>query len=64
MLGKLAGALIGSKVAEKEGGAGGAVLGTGVAAIGRRGLMPLLATLAVAWGVRKLYRERARFMPQ
>jgi len=64
MLGKLAGAFIGNKVAGEGRGPGGALLGYGVAVIARRGLMPLIATVAVAWGLRKLYRERGRFIPE
>ena len=61
MLGKLAGALVGKSVAGRNGGAKGALLGYGIAAIARRGIGPLLAAVAVAWGVRKLYRYRDRF---
>jgi hypothetical protein len=60
MLGKLAGAFIGSKIAGHDRGPRGALLGYGATALGRRGLGPLVAALAIAWGVRKLYRERAR----
>jgi hypothetical protein len=61
MLGKLAGALIGKSVAGSNSGAKGALLGYGIAAIARRGIGPLAAAVAIAWGARKLYRDRDRF---
>jgi len=62
MFGKLAGAFIGSRIAGDDRGPRGAVLGYGIAALGRRGLGPLIAALAIGWGARKLYRERARLV--
>ncbi len=61
MFGKVAGALIGKRLAGRNSGATGALLGYGVASIARRGFGPLAATLAIAWGARKLYRQRDRF---
>ena len=61
MLGKLAGALVGKSIARRNEGAKGALVGAGIAAIARRGIGPLLAAVAVAWGLRKLYRDRDRF---
>jgi hypothetical protein len=61
MLGKLAGAWLGSRIAGRHGGAKGALLGYGAAAVARRGLGPLAAMAALGWGAKKLYeRRRAR----
>ena len=58
MLGKLAGAFIGRRVAGRNSGAKGALLGAGVAAIARRGFGPLAGALALGWGAKKLYERR------
>ena len=59
MLGKLAGAWLGEKVAGPNRGAKGAIIGYGTAALARRSV-PALAGLALAgWGWRKL-RDRRR----
>ena len=58
MLGKLAGAIIGEKVAGRNRGARGAILGAGVAAIARRGFGPLAGALALGWGAKKLWQWR------
>ena len=59
MLGKLAAAWLGEKIAGPNKGAKGAILGYGAAALARRSV-PALAAVAVAgWGFRKL-RERRR----
>ena len=64
MLGKLAGAFIGSKVAGRHSGARGALLGYGVSALARRGLGPLGLALGLGWGAKKLYeRRQARRSP-
>ena len=63
MLGKIAGALIGRRLAGRNGGAKGAVLGYGVAALARRGLGPLAAVAALGWGAKKLYERRGRRSP-
>ena len=55
MLGKLAGAIIGEKVAGRNRGAKGAILGAGVAALAKRGLAPLAGALALGWGAKKLW---------
>ena len=55
MLGKLAGAIIGGKVAGRNRGAKGAIVGAGVAAIARRGFGPLAGALALGWGAKKLW---------
>ena len=58
MLGKIAGAFIGSKVAGRQSGAKGALLGIGLAAIARRGLGPLGLALGAGWAAKKLYEKR------
>ena len=60
MLGKLAGAWLGNKVAGRNSGAKGAILGYGATALARRGLGPLAAGAAVLWGFNKLRARRAR----
>jgi hypothetical protein len=62
MLGKFAGAIVGRKIVGRNRSAKGAVVGYGLAMIAKRGIGPLLATAAVAWGVRKLYRNRGRLI--
>jgi hypothetical protein len=68
MLGKLAGAIIGEKVAGRNKGAKGALLGVGVAALARRGFGPLAGALALGWGAKKLWEWRkgrgASFPPE
>ena len=62
MLGKLAGAWIGERIAGRNKGAKGAIIGYGAAAIARRSV-PTLAALAVGgWAYRK-WRERRRAHP-
>ena len=63
MLGKLAGAIIGRRIAGRHSGAKGAILGLGVAALARRGLGPLAAAAAIGWGAKKLYERRGRSTP-
>lgn len=58
MLGKIAGAFIGSKVAGRQSGAKGALLGIGLAAIARRGLGPLGLALGAGWAAKKIYDRR------
>jgi hypothetical protein len=58
MLGKIAGAFIGNKVAGRQSGAKGALLGLGIAAIARRGLGPLGLALGAGWAAKKLYDKR------
>ena len=66
MLGKLAGAIIGSRVAGRNRGARGALIGAGAAALARRGLGPLVGALALGWGAKKLWewRRDRRSRPQ
>jgi hypothetical protein len=60
MLGKIAGAFIGEKIAGRNSGAKGAIVGAGVAALARRGLPTLLAASAVGYGLKKLWQRRAK----
>jgi hypothetical protein len=64
MLGKLAGAFIGKKVAGRNQGAKGAILGAGVAAVARRGFGPLAGALALGWGAKKLWEWRKGRSPK
>ncbi len=60
MLGKLAGAWAGEKIAGRNEGAKGAILGYGAAALARRSV-PALATIAlVGWAGKKLWDRRKR----
>ena len=63
MFGKLAGALIGNRVAGRNSGAKGALIGAGIAAVARRGFGPLAGALALGWGAKKLYERRRRGRP-
>lgn len=58
MLGKIAGAIVGNKVAGRHSGAKGAILGAGIAALARRGLGPLGLALGAGWAAKKLYERR------
>ena len=62
MLGKLAGAWLGNKVAGRNSGAKGAMLGYGASALARRGLGPLAVGAAAIWGFNK-WRDRRRSAP-
>ena len=64
MLGKLAGAIIGKKIAGRNRGARGAILGAGVAAVARRGFGPLAGALALGWGAKKLWDWRKGRSPK
>lgn len=63
MLGKLAGALIGRRIAGRNSGAKGAILGIGAAALARRGFGPLAGALALGWGAKKLMERRRSRSP-
>ena len=64
MLGKIAGAFIGKRLAGRNSGFKGAALGYGAAALARRGLGPLGLALGLGWGAKKLYeRRQARRSP-
>ena len=58
MFGKLAGAILGQRIAGRNSGAKGALLGAGVAAIARRGFGPLAGALALGWGAKKVWEWR------
>ena len=59
MLGKLAGAWIGSKFAGENEGTKGAILGAGAVAVGKR-VVPTLAALAVGGWAFKKWRDKRR----
>ena len=64
MFGKIAGAIVGHRVAGRHSGAKGALLGAGIAALARRGLGPLGLALGAGWAAKKLYdRRQARRAP-
>ena len=58
MLGKLAGAFIGEKMAGRNNGLKGALMGAGVAAVARRGLGPLALVLGAGWAAKKMMEKR------
>jgi hypothetical protein len=55
MLGKIAGAVIGNRIAGRNSGFGGALLGLAGARVARRGFGPLGTALALGSGAKKLY---------
>ena len=58
MLGKLAGAFIGEKIAGRNRGLHGALVGAGVAAVARRGFGPLALALGAGWAAKKVWDKR------
>jgi len=62
MLGKLAGAWLGEKVAGQNSGAKGAILGYGAASLAKRSV-PTLAALALGGWAFKKWRDRRRADP-
>lgn len=58
MIGKLAGAWLGSRIAGRNSGARGAAMGLGAAALARRGIGPLAMGALAVWGGRKLLARR------
>ena len=62
MLGKLAGAWLGDKVAGRNQGPKGAILGYGAAALARRSVPALAAVALGGWAFNK-WRERRRSHP-
>ena len=58
MLGKLAGAIIGEKMAGRNRGLRGALMGAGLAAVARRGLGPLALALGAGWAAKKMWDKR------
>jgi hypothetical protein len=63
MVGKIAGALLGKKLAGSNEGAKGALIGAGAAALARRSVPALAAVAAAGWGIKKLRERRARKPP-
>jgi len=62
MLGKIAGALLGKKIAGRHSGAKGAILGYGAAALARRSA-PALAAIALGGCAFSKWRERRNRAP-
>ena len=62
MLGKIAGAWLGSRIAGRNSGAKGAMLGYGAAALARRSVPALAAVAIGGWAFNK-WRERRRGRP-
>ena len=58
MLGKLAAAFIGEKIAGRNRGLRGALVGAGVAAVARRGFGPLALALGAGWAAKKVWDKR------
>jgi hypothetical protein len=58
MLGKIIGAIVGNRVAGRHGGAKGALMGVGIAALARRGLGPLGLALGAGWAAKKMLDRR------
>ena len=63
MFGKLAGAFIGEKIAGRNNGLRGALVGAGVAAVARRGLGPLALVLGAGWAAKKMMDKRQSRRP-
>ena len=63
MLGKIAGAMIGKRLAGRNAGTKGALLGLGAAALARRSVPALVAVSAAGWGYNKWRERRARRNP-
>ena len=59
MLGKIAGAVLGKRLAGRNSGAKGALIGIGAAALARRSVPALAAVAALGWGYKKLRDRRA-----
>ena len=62
MIGKLAGAWLGNRIAGRNTGAKGAILGLGAAALARRSVPALAAVTLAGWAFNK-YQERRRRGP-
>ena len=63
MLGKLAGAFLGGKLAGRHSGAKGALIGYGAAALARRSVPALAALSLGGWAFRKWRERRNRRSP-
>ncbi|MDQ3074183.1 MAG: hypothetical protein M3Q88_01025 [Pseudomonadota bacterium] len=61
MLGKILGAMAGQRLAGRNNGAKGALIGAAIPMIARRGLGPLGLALGAGWAAKKLYdRKQSR----
>ena len=60
MFGKIAGAMLGKKLAGPHEGAKGAIIGAAAAGLARRSVRALAAVAALGWGIKKLRERRAR----
>ena len=64
MLGKILGAMAGQRLAGRNSGTKGALIGAAIPMIARRGLGPLGLALGAGWAAKKLYdRNRDRRSP-
>jgi len=63
MIGKILGALVGRRLAGRNNGASGALIGAAIPLIARRGLGPLGLALGAGWAAKKLYDRRGRRTP-
>ncbi len=63
MIGKILGALAGRRLAGRNSGASGALIGAAIPMIARRGLGPLGLALGAGWAAKKLYDRRGRRTP-
>ena len=59
MFGKIAGAFIGEKLAGRNSGAKGALIGAGAAALARRSMPALLGAAVIGYGLKKLWGKRS-----
>jgi predicted lipid-binding transport protein (Tim44 family) len=60
MLGKIAGAMLGKRLAGRHAGSKGALIGLGAAALARRSVPALVAVTAGGWAFNKWRERRAR----
>ena len=58
MLGKLAAAYIGKRLAGRNRGLRGALMGAGLASVARRGFGPLALALGAGWAAKKMWDKR------
>jgi hypothetical protein len=59
MIGKLLGAWVGEKIAGRNSGAKGAILGAGAVAVAKRAVPTIAALAVIGWGVKMLRRSRS-----
>ena len=64
MLGRILGAIAGEKLAGRNNGAKGALIGAAIPMIARRGLGPISLVLGAGWLAKKLYDRRSGAAPQ